>query len=252
MRALFFGRAFSIHRHDTYGIGVTKLGVQTFTYRGETRQSISGHAFVLHPDEPHDGRAGDERGFGYGIAYIEPSLILAASHGRCLPFVRTPVVDDPRLVQTVGAILSAGDDLSDEVASTCAIVALTAALWRVAGSKSTPEIRLRLASLHAVRDALLASHAECPSMAELERIANLSRWELARQFRRAFGVSPYRFHLLRRLDRARRRIASGARLAEAALACGFADQSHFTRHFRGAYGMSPGQWRYLANGLSQS
>jgi AraC-like DNA-binding protein len=85
-------------------------------------------------------------------------------------------------------------------------------------------------------------------MAELERIANLSRWELARQFRRAFGVSPYRFHMLRRLEQARRRMASGARLADAALECGFADQSHFTRHFRNAYGMSPGRWRCLANG----
>jgi AraC-like DNA-binding protein len=249
MRAMFFGHAFSSHRHDTYAIGVTALGVQTFRYRGETRRSTGGRAFVLHPDEAHDGRAGDERGFGYAIAYIEPSLILAASDGRGLPFVRTPVVDDTRFVQTVEAILSGADDLSDDVAATCAIAALTDALWRVAGSSVPSEVRLRLASLHAVRDALLAANGERVSVAELERIANLSRWELARQFRRAFGVSPYRFHVMRRLEHARRRIAAGARLADAALECGFADQSHFTRHFRGAYGMSPGRWRCLANGM---
>jgi AraC-like DNA-binding protein len=250
MRAMLFGRAFSSHRHDTYAIGATALGVQIFRYRGAARQSIGGRAFVLHPDETHDGRAGDERGFGYGIAYIEPSLILAASHGRGLPFVRTPIVDEPRFVQTVEAILSSADDLSDDVAATCAIAALTDALWRLAGSSFPSAMRLRLASLHAVRDALLASDGERTSMAELEKIANLSRWELARQFRRAFGVSPYRFHVVRRLEQARRRIAAGARLADAALECGFADQAHFTRHFRGAYGMSPGQWRRLANGLT--
>ena len=248
MRAMFFGRAFSSHRHDTYAIGVTAVGIQTFRYRGEARQSIGGHAFVLHPDEAHDGRAGDERGFGYGIAYIEPSLILAASHGHGLPFVRAPVVDDTRFVQAVEAILSPADDLGDDVAATCAIAALTDALWRVAGSSFPSEVRLRLASLHAVRDALLASNGERTSMAELERIANVSRWELARQFRRAFGVSPHRFQVMRRLEQARRRIAAGARLVDAALEGGFADQSHFTRHFRGAYGMSPGRWRRLANG----
>src|SRR6516162_4459529 len=77
MRAAFFGHAFSSHRHDTYGIGLTTLGVQAFGYRGEMQWSACGHAFVLHPDELHDGRAGDERGFGYRIAYIEPSLVLA-------------------------------------------------------------------------------------------------------------------------------------------------------------------------------
>ena len=248
MRAMLFGHAFSSHRHDTYAIGATALGVQIFRYRGAARHSIGGCAFVIHPDEAHDGRAGDERGFGYGIAYIAPSLILAASHGRCLPFVRTPIIDDPRFVQTVEAILSLADDLSDDVASTCAIAALTDALWRLAGSSFPSAVRLRLASLHAVRDALLAGNGERMSIAELERIANLSRWELARQFRRAFGVSPYRFHMLRRLEQARRRMAAGARLADAALECGFADQSHFTRHFRNAYGMSPGRWRCLANG----
>jgi hypothetical protein len=82
MRAMLFGHAFSSHRHDTYAIGATALGVQIFRYRGAARHSIGGCAFVIHPDEAHDGRAGDQRGFGYGIAYIEPALILAASHGR--------------------------------------------------------------------------------------------------------------------------------------------------------------------------
>jgi AraC-like DNA-binding protein len=248
MQAAFFGHAFSSHRHDTYGIGLTALGVQTFGYRGETRRSACGQAFVLHPDEVHDGRAGDERGFGYRIAYIEPSLILAASQGRGLPFVKAPVVDDLRFKCAVESIVAAVDDLSSDVAATDAIAELTDALWQVAGSQPASEMRLRWASLHAARDALLASNCERLSMAELEGITSLSRWELARQFRCAFGVSPSRFHLMRRLEQARTRLAAGSRLADAALECGFSDQAHFTRHFRAAYGMSPGQWRSLAKG----
>jgi AraC-like DNA-binding protein len=47
---------------------------------------------------------------------------------------------------------------------------------------------------------------------------------------------------MRRLDRAKRLIAQGTRLADAALDAGFADQAHFTRHFRNAFGMTPGRW----------
>ncbi len=73
---------------------------------------------------------------------------------------------------------------------------------------------------------------DLPSSATLERLTGLSRFELARQFRKCLGTSPHRYATMRRLDRARRLIAAGASLAEAAAACGFADQSHMTRQFR--------------------
>jgi AraC-like DNA-binding protein len=51
---------------------------------------------------------------------------------------------------------------------------------------------------------------------------------------------------MRRLDRARAFIRAGTPLVDAALRCGFADQSHMTRQFRQAYGLSPGRFAALA------
>ena len=79
-------------------------------------------------------------------------------------------------------------------------------------------------------------------MATLETLSGLDRWTLARQFRARFGTSPARFRTMRQLDRVRGLIEGGASLADAALAAGFADQSHMTRHFKRAYGMTPGRW----------
>ena len=42
IEARFAGDAFEPHRHDTYAIGVTLQGVQTFQYRGEARFSMAG------------------------------------------------------------------------------------------------------------------------------------------------------------------------------------------------------------------
>jgi AraC-like DNA-binding protein len=51
---------------------------------------------------------------------------------------------------------------------------------------------------------------------------------------------------MRRLELARAAIASGAPLAAAAAGAGFADQSHMTRQFVRAYGLTPGRWARLA------
>ena len=61
-----------------------------------------------------------------------------------------------------------------------------------------------------------------------------------------FGTGPHRYRNQRRLERARRLIEDGLPLAAAALSCGFADQSHMTRHFKKTYGLPPGRWAAMA------
>jgi AraC-like DNA-binding protein len=67
------------------------------------------------------------------------------------------------------------------------------------------------------------------TLGELARAVGRDRWQLWRDFRAAFGTSPYRDRLLRRLDRARALLIAGHPIADAAATCGFADHSHFTR-----------------------
>src|SRR5204863_3611037 len=68
--------------------------------------------------------------------------------------------------------------------------------------------------------------------AALEAVTGVTRYALARHFRACLGTSPYRYLLMRRLDRARALIRAGVPLVDTALRCGFADQSHMTRHFK--------------------
>ena len=74
-RARLRGSPFSRHRHDVYAIGVTEEGVQAFGYRGTAERSLPGQVFVLHPDEPHDGRADGPGLFGYRQIYVSPDRI---------------------------------------------------------------------------------------------------------------------------------------------------------------------------------
>jgi AraC-like DNA-binding protein len=45
-------------------------------------------------------------------------------------------------------------------------------------------------------------------------------------------------------------IAAGEPLAEIAVGAGFSDQSHFNRHFKKAFGLTPGRWSALVRGPS--
>ena len=192
-------RAFAPHRHDTYAIGVTTAGVQRFRYRGAQRTCLPGQLHVLHPDEEHDGGPGTEDGFGYRIVYVDPSLVQAALGGAPLPFVADPVL--PPGLPAAGAIglLDDMDEPLDELRATTALTALADLLRAAAGGRDAPA-PLDLRAVAAVRDHLAAHPTEPTPASELERIAGLDRWTLARHFRAAYGTSPDRYRTMRRLD----------------------------------------------------
>ena len=88
--------------------------------------------------------------------------------------------------------------------------------------------------------------AERVTMKEAARAAGLSPDHFLEVFRSTVGCTPHQYLIQCRLWHARQLIASEGRrssLAEIALAAGFFDQAHLTRHFRRAFGQSPGQWR---------
>ncbi len=243
LEARFRGRAFAPHRHDTYAIGITLAGIQIFRYRGVGRHCLPGQCHILHPDELHDGASGTDDGFAYRIVYVDPALIQQALGGRPLPFVPDPVVD---LTACQREALSSSWDMEapvDDLARS-EIAAAVADLVSAVSPEGTGRrtTRLCLAGLLRVRDLLAARPARRPSIEELERVAGLDRWSLARQFRSAFGTSPSRFRTLRQLDAVRRSVRRGSRLVEAALQAGFADQSHMSRQFKLAYGLTPARW----------
>ena len=236
--------AFAPHRHDTYAVGITVAGVQTFRYRGERRIALPGQLHVLHPDELHDGAAGTPAGFGYRILYLAPELIRDALGGGELPFVADPVQPAaPALVELLADIEEPVDDLRATV-----IVATVADALATLSRRGHAPGPLDLRAVTLAREHL-AAHAQAPvPAAQLERIAGTDRYTLARHFRRAFGTSPDRYRTLRRLDLARAAIAKGEPLARAAADAGFADQSHLTRQFKRAYGLTPARWAALTSG----
>jgi AraC family transcriptional regulator len=106
-----------------------------------------------------------------------------------------------------------------------------------------PQAKLR-AVVEFVEDHLDAS----PTLEEMAALAHLSPYYFVRQFKRATGLPPHRYVILRRVERAKQLLQSGGdfSLAEAAARAGFSDQGQFCQHFKRLVGVTPGQFRMRA------
>jgi AraC-like DNA-binding protein len=252
LRAHFVRHVYERHSHEGYAIGVTEGGVQAFTCRGALHASTTGTVMVFNPDEPHDGHAGIPEGFTYRMLYLPADRMLRvledARDGRpaTLPFSRAPLIRDRRLARSVRDLheaLSVGAarlECEARLRDVCLRFAAGHADDRLVVREAPP--RPNLAALGRVREFLHASLADDVTTGDLARIADMSRFHLCRAFARSYGLPPHAYQLQLRLAEAKRRLAAGQPPAHVAAAIGFADQSHMTKRFKGAFGITPGQF----------
>ncbi|MBF6466476.1 AraC family transcriptional regulator [Nocardia beijingensis] len=247
MRAHFERHVYHAHSHETYSFGCTEFGAQSFDCRGAARTSAAGMVMAFNPDEPHNGHSSTEAGFTYSIVHIGAELVtdlLSDQAGRPagLPLFAEPVLRDPVLTAALRRLSAALSGPATELAADEALAASVAALARRAARRplvrSTAEPGAAIA--HRVRAVLDDRYLDPLSMDDLVEASGASRFALYRAFRANYGLAPSDYQRLLRLRAARRLIAAGRPVAEAAAAAGFADQAHLTRWFRRCYGITPG------------
>ncbi len=242
LEAYFSGHGYEPHRHDTYAIGRTLSGVQSFRYRDSKQHSLPGGTMVLHPDEIHDGEAGTTEGFQYRMVYIEPALIQKILGGKPLPFIPGGISSDPRLFAAAGSLLKAPEDAIDMLEEEDAIYDLARTL-AVVGGQRFRRCLVDYQSAERAREYIQTEFSQNITLDTLSAVSGKDRWSLSRDFRALYGTSPYRYVTMRRLAYCRYLIQTGLSLAESAVEAGFSDQSHMARQFIKTFGISPGRWQ---------
>jgi AraC-like DNA-binding protein len=249
LEASFEQHVYERHIHDTYAIGVTLSGVQRFWCRGATHDSVPGNVIVIPPGDAHDGESGTERGYTYRMFYVSIGRMTELASdafdkpASSLQLRDSCLVRDPAFAHALNAAWKAMSAQPASLASDDLFTGVFARLdlrhvQSVARSRWPDERGLR----H-VREYLHEHVDEHVRLDRLAAMASMSRFQLTRQFEKAYGLPLHAYQVHLRLSEAKQRLRTGIPIATVAADLGFVDQSHLHRRFKGAFGMTPRQWR---------
>lgn len=95
-----------------------------------------------------------------------------------------------------------------------------------------------------VADYIEAHLTQSVPLTTLAELVGFSPFHFARAFKRSFGLPPHRYHVSRRIERAKELLAvPNSSVTEVALAVGFAETSSFSAAFRKHTGRPPSEYR---------
>lgn len=249
-------QSFGRHSHDAFGVGVVWRGAQRSASGRGPVEARAGDVITTNPGEVHDGSPFDERGRAWRMLYFEPARVydvareLGAAAPTSIESVR-PVLHDAAFLsdfeRAFAAVIGVPDVFDEALAREAALYALMTQFVR---SHTTARVRMPTAgpaadvsaSIRRAKERIDDDPCEPVTLEGLAAEAGMSRFQLLRGFAREMGLPPHAYLVQRRLVLARRLIEQGMPLSGAAAGAGFADQSHMTRAFVRAFGVTPAQY----------
>ncbi len=250
MAATFITHEFLPHSHDTFSIGAIEAGCQVAMIRGTREATGPGALYLINPGEMHDGQPGAEEGYRYRMIYPDMQVfteILEDTTGRAVhgsPGFSRQLLTDPPLAAAFNRAHARLEDGASALESEESMYGVLSAMFiRHGGSIILPRDYREPEGVRRARDYIAAHFDVEIGLEELAKVSGLSRAHLIRAFRKHYFITPHAFQTDMRIRHARRLLRAGETPAAVALACGFADQAHLTRHFKARTGLTPARFR---------
>jgi AraC-like DNA-binding protein len=239
--------------HEHYVVCFLTKGSADWHYRGRTHSAHDRCYVLMEPGETHVNLV-IPHPQTYTVLQISPATIelLAAELGVTRPPHFALAQDgNPTIIRAFEALTAsvAASDTALEQQSCFALLVRLVLGNCIEGS--TPFADRDATSLSApverAKMYLRERFNEAVTLDELATAAGLSRFHLLRTFAKQVGIPPHAYQIRVRIERARRLLRAGVPLSVTSTDVGFADQSHFTRHFKKVMYSTPGGYAHSSN-----
>ncbi|WP_087660294.1 AraC family transcriptional regulator [Caballeronia terrestris] len=247
LHARFDRHEFATHAHDTWAIGAVISGAKDiFGKKGTDGIIRSTQVYSLPPHRAHGGKTVGSA-CEYVMLYVPVEEWTTQCDARGVDIHRFShgALEDARLTQCllsfVTLMLHHPERLSEWSGEWTNFCEVLLHRYRTAERTTSPAGAIR-ADPDLVRAYdFLHEYWNCNvSLDKLAGESAMSIYELCRRFSAVYGLSPHRYQLVLRLEKAKAKLLRGASISDVAADTGFADQSHLGRHFKSMFGMTPG------------
>lgn len=239
---------FSRHAHAGWVMGLAERGGRRMALPGRVVDVPEGGLFVIPPDTPHACSPLGPPPHAHRAVCLPGDTLRDLMHAGD----RSACGDAAALFRRFFGLVDAD---APPWARRRALAAALGALPGLAAAARRPErgpapdgVR---AGVERAASYLAGQAWRNPSLDETARHAGVSPFHLHRLFAARFGLPPHAFVMRHRLRLGLAALEAGHSVAQAAVLAGFADQSHFTRQFRRAVGVTPGRF-VRSRGAGQS
>ncbi len=239
------------HAHTSLSLGAVDGGRSLLSHGGRDQPLSRGDVVLIPAGEVHACNPENDGRWSYQMLYLDPDWVsrVVGEMGTLDAQVLNRLPEHAASQQLHGQLTQLNAFLfgtAPEQDKEAALLLFVGDLFGAAPTQLHPTSP-DTTRLKAVAAMITARCAEPIPLDELAAAACMSRYHFIRSFKRATGLTPHAWQLDQRIQRARSLLDQGMRLAEAAIALGFADQSHFQRAFKQRVAATPGD--YLRNFL---
>jgi AraC-like DNA-binding protein len=237
------------HWHEEIHICLIEAGGGTLFYNGKSYNTPPESLFIVQPGEMHGNHTDFPTGCSYRTLNFAPEIYkrflsdITGFQNNSL-WLRTPIVFDADIIKLFRKVHRTFESSSCTLERDSLLMELFCKIiFRYSENPTnSKKIKSERHSIRKVCDYLEQNLAENILVKDLSEIANLSPFHFSRTFLLEKGLPPHAYQTQLRIIRAKHLLRSGETLSSIASTVGFADQSHFTRHFKRIVGTTPGQY----------
>lgn len=232
--------------HERYAFCVCRKAASGVRYRGVEELIHDGNVVVREPGETHCNTF-VAKPAEFKMLFVEPSSVESAArelgHSGTFHFAPFAIRNDPDLFRKLYRLCASIEARRSALEQESLFAATLVALARHAEQKTeAPEVKHGKRAVERAKVYLRERFNESVSLEELAAACGLSRFHLVHAFTKEAGLSPHAYQVHVRVERARSLLQKGVSPATVAANLGFADQSHFTRHFKRILHVTPNQY----------